>query len=108
MLKEGDIVIFRFPFSDLSNSKTRPALVLKVLNGQDAIVCMLTTQGARCTGDAIPVDQADVEYGSLRKPSNIRPDRLFTADASIFVKIIATVNRPKLQEVYTSLHRIFS
>jgi mRNA interferase MazF len=108
MLKEGDIVIFRFPFSDLSTSKIRPALVLKILNGQDAIVCMLTTQDARCTGNAIPVGQADIEHGSLRKPSNIRPDRLFTANTSIFVKTIATVNRPKIQEVYTFLHRIFS
>lgn len=34
---------------------------------------------------AIPKDESDFEDGSLRKMSNIRPNRIFTADCKIIV-----------------------
>lgn len=40
----GDIVVVPFPFSDLSTSKPRPALVLADLTGQDIILCQITSQ----------------------------------------------------------------
>jgi len=41
---KGDIVIVPFPFSDLSNSKRRPALVLVDFKGNDLILCQITSQ----------------------------------------------------------------
>ena len=41
---KGSIVIVPFPFSDLSNSKRRPALVLANLKGDDLILCQITSQ----------------------------------------------------------------
>ena len=40
----GDIVVFPFPFSDLSAHKRRPVLVVKDLVGIDFIVCPITTK----------------------------------------------------------------
>jgi len=40
----GDIVVIPFPFSDLSGSKKRPALVLADLQGDDIILCQITSQ----------------------------------------------------------------
>jgi mRNA interferase MazF len=35
---KGDVVVVPFPFSDLNQSKRRPALVIAPLNGNDAII----------------------------------------------------------------------
>ena len=44
---KGDIIVTPFPFSDLSNTKKRPALVIADLDGDDAIVCQITSQTIR-------------------------------------------------------------
>ena len=41
---KGDIVVIPFPFSDLSQSKRRPALVIARLEGNDAILCQITSK----------------------------------------------------------------
>jgi len=41
---KGDIVVVPFPFSDLSTSKKRPALVLADLPGNDIILCQITSK----------------------------------------------------------------
>ena len=40
-------MIVHFPFSDLSGAKKRPALVIKKLNGDDLIICQITSQKKR-------------------------------------------------------------
>jgi mRNA interferase MazF len=76
---KGDIVIVPFPFSDLTEAKRRPALVLAVLMGDDLILCQITSQFVR-DNSAIVLESSDFSSGSLRQLSNIRPNRLFTAD----------------------------
>ncbi len=44
---KGDIVIMPFPFSDLSASKKRPALVIASLAGDDVILCQITSRPIR-------------------------------------------------------------
>lgn len=51
----SDVVIVPFPFSDLSDAKWRPALVLATLMGNDLILCQITSQGA--------IDGCAVEVG---------------------------------------------
>jgi len=41
---KGDVVIVPFPFSDLSQSKRRPALVIAGLDGDDLILCQITSR----------------------------------------------------------------
>ena len=41
---KGDVVVVPFPFSDLSQSKRRPALVITELTGNDLILCQITSQ----------------------------------------------------------------
>jgi mRNA interferase MazF len=44
---KGDVVVIPFPFSDLSGSKRRPALVLADLRGNDIILCQLQVNTVR-------------------------------------------------------------
>ena len=41
---KGDIVVVLFPFSDLTQSKRRPALVIASLEGDDVLLCQITSK----------------------------------------------------------------
>jgi mRNA interferase MazF len=41
---KGDVVVVPFPFSDLTQAKRRPALVIATLAGDDLILCQITSQ----------------------------------------------------------------
>lgn len=82
---KGDIVVIPFPFSDLSGFKRRPALVLADLQGDDIILCQITSQLAS-DKYAIAIKDSDFKLGNLNSPSNIRPNRIFTADKKSSLK----------------------
>jgi len=95
---KGDVVVIPFPFSDLRQSKRRPALVLAVLQGDDLILCQITSKSIK-DNYAIPVDENDFESGSLNQESNIRPNRLFTADNHIILYRIGKIKIIRLNQI---------
>ena len=46
MIREGQIVLFRFPYADRKERKLRPALVVRRLPGayEDWLICMISSQ----------------------------------------------------------------
>ena len=95
---KGDVVVVPFPFSDLTNAKRRPAFVLAVLPGDDIILCQITSRDVR-DDLAVKLKAADFEVGSLLVESNIRPNRLFTADRHIILYKIGHLYQEKINEV---------
>jgi len=83
---KGEVVVIPFPFSDLSGSKRCPALVLADLPGNDIVLCQITSQSSPKDLFAIPLEKLDFKTGSLPMASNIRPNRIFTADKNLIVK----------------------
>jgi len=75
-------VLVRFPFSDLSASKLRPALVLASVSRGDWILCQITGN-SYADPMAIEVSNNDFETGSLQRVSYVRPGKLFTANSSL-------------------------
>ncbi len=76
-MAKGDIVLITFPFTDLSGSKLRPAVVL-VDTPADVTVCFITTQ----LGWPEPTDvllQPNPTNG-LRKASLIKTNKIATLD----------------------------
>lgn len=102
---KGDVVVIPFPFSDLSGSRRRPALVLADLPGDDIILCQITSQQIN-DSFAIPLTNADFINGNLPVNSNIRPNRIFTADKNIIIRKTGTINNTLLQKVITKVHSI--
>jgi mRNA interferase MazF len=95
---KGDVVVVPFPFSDLSQAKRRPALVVAVLEGDDLVLCQITSQAVR-DKYAIALVDKDFAVGGLRQKSNIRPNRLFTADQRIVLYKAGQLATVKLREV---------
>ena len=95
---KGAVVVVPFPFSDLSQSKRRPALVVAALTGDDVVLCQITTQAMK-DQYAIPISDNDFESGSLKQSSNVRPNRLFTADSHIILYQAGKLTHEKLSEI---------
>ncbi len=71
---KGDVVVLPFPFSDLTTSKKRPAVVVASLTGDDVLVCQITSK-AVSDHYGVAVSSADFATGNLHHDSNIRPNR---------------------------------
>jgi mRNA interferase MazF len=102
---KGDVVVVPFPFSDLARSKRRPALVISKLESDDLILCQITSQSIK-DSYAISLDDKDFETGSLEQTSNVRPNRIFTADSDIVLYKVGNLKIEKLNEVIEKVVKI--
>lgn len=92
-----------FPFpSRTSQAKRRPALVVSQLGGEDLLLCQITSQTVR-DRIAITIEDSDFQEGSLRQPSNVRPNRLFTADQGIVLYRVGHLKPDKLDAVIAAI-----
>lgn len=104
---KGDIVVVPFPFSDLTNHKKRPALVLATMTGDDVILCQITSKTV-ADAYALPLSDADLAQGALQQESNIRPNRLFTADSRIILRRVGVLAPPKLHDALERVIRLLT
>jgi len=102
---KGDVVIVPFPFSNLTASKQRPALVVTQLHGDDVILCQITTR-LRADQYSISLSNTNFSTGSLPEESSIRPNRLFTADSNIIIRRAGKVAQEKIDEVIEKIINI--
>ena len=102
----GEVVVLPFPQTNLQAGKRRPALVVADLTGNDLILCQITSQ-TRSDGYSVPLIAADFDRGRLAADSFIRPNRLFTVEASLILYAAAKVKDAKLQEAKTKLRQRF-
>ena len=88
----GQVVLVPFPFSDLSRTKMRPAILLAEAGRDDWILCQVTSNPY---GDvrAVTLAEKDFKSGSLRVTSYARPGKLFTANESLIKKTAGTLNK---------------
>jgi mRNA interferase MazF len=101
----GAIVLVRFPFSDLSQAKLRPAVVLADAGRGDWILCQVTSKPY---GDAqaIALDDASFATGSLRVASYARPGKLFTANHSLMVTQVDTLKPASFKQTIEAVVEI--
>jgi mRNA interferase MazF len=99
---KGDIVVIPFPFSDLSSSKRRPALVLADLSGDDILLCQITSQPS-IENTSISLEVADFKDGGLPVSSFVRPTRIFTADKGLIIRKAGTVSNNLINKVINNI-----
>lgn len=101
------VVLIRFPFSDLTQSKLRPAVVLASAGKGDWILCQITSQ-RYADRKAIKISKADFRIGSLRKTSFVRFAKLFTANESLIVSQIGELKQEKFSSIIDSITKLFT
>ena len=99
---KGDVVVVPFPFSDLTNAKRRPALVIAELSKNDLMLCLITSQPAN-DDYTTSIEDDDFETGSLNRVSYVKSNRVFTANEKIIAYTAAKIKPEKLTEIITKL-----
>ncbi|MCE7981502.1 MAG: MazF family transcriptional regulator [Caldilinea sp. CFX5] len=90
-----------FPFSDLSGTKLRPAVVMIDAGRKDWLLCPITSK-SYSDPDAIRLTNADLKQGALSTISYARPIKLFTANESVMVKRIAVLKDEAFKAILTA------
>ena len=91
VLEPGAVVVLRFPFSDLSSSKHRPAVVLAAAAAPEWIVCAITSN-QYADPSAVELKAASFRNGGLRGHSFARPLKVFTIDPSLITARVGTLS----------------
>jgi mRNA interferase MazF len=98
----GEIVLMPFPFSDLSQSKVRPAVCLADVGRGDWVLCQITSSPY---GDpeAVRLDESDFASGGLRVASFARPGKLFTSHAGLMVRSVGVLTPAAFARVLSAV-----
>ncbi len=96
--KVGDIVLVKFPFTDLSSSKKRPVLIIKDENVLNDIVCFQITSNDQQT-NTLKIEDSHLLESNLTLESYVKYDKCFTLNTGIIDKKIAKVNETFLNSL---------
>jgi mRNA interferase MazF len=101
--RRSSAVLVPFPFSDLSQSKLRPAVCLVDAGRGDWVLCQITSSPY---GDpsAVPLGIVDFSTGGLLMASFARPGKgkLFTASSGLIVRSVGSLSPAALARLLSS------
>jgi len=90
----NEIWLVQFPFSDLSSTKLRPALVISIHREEIILIGIFSkipTITLQNTWVLISEQNSNFEQTGLRKTSLIRTDKIATVNKTVFVKKLGTL-----------------
>ena len=109
MFEQGDIVLVPFPFTDLSTTKQRPALVISKgsynTKTQDIVTCGITSN-LQNSDYAVLIDNADLAEGHIPMKSRVKVGKIFTLKQSLIIKKIAKLKAASFQHVKQELQNL--
>jgi len=91
-----------FPFSDLSQAKLRPAVVLADAGRGDWVLCQITSN-PYSDPRAITLEDTSFAAGSLQITSYARPAKLFTASSSLMVAQVGMLKTQPFQQIVVAV-----
>lgn len=113
-LSRNDVVLVRFPFTDLSAETVRPALLVGRVTGNDVVVAFITSQmdgnGRRWRQrEEHLMGPTDPEFlmAGFRTPSAIRLNKLATLDRALVRRRIGRIGARTERAVASSLRYVF-
>lgn len=107
--RKGDVVLFPFPYTDLSTRKLRPCLVISDEMSEDyLILCQITSKNIKKDICSIELKKHETINGTLVIDSYIRCNMIFTASRHQILKKICEINNTKYAEIVSALTTIFS
>ena len=111
VFRRGDVVLVAFPFTDLTTTKMRPALVVSsdVFNQEnpDVIVVAITSRiPKRSSGKHNLLSSHDQKLAGLPKPSLIKLGKIVTLDKRLIRRKLGRIPDPTLAFLTFELHKL--
>ena len=104
MKQPGQIVLFRFPHTDLEEGKLRPALLINKLPGEhdDWLICMISSQTRHLVPEFDEILQEgdpDFTQSGLKATSIIRVGRLAVVEGEILLGAIGQISPERFKRI---------
>ena len=104
MIAEGQIILFKFPQTDQTGGKLRPALILRQLPGEvnDWLICMISSQLDRKIPDfdeLITPNDLDFKKSGLKLSSVIRISRIAVVSSDILLGNLGRIDTQRLVRI---------
>ena len=103
--QSGEIVLLRFPFSDATGSKRRPALVLLDTGDNDILVARITSQAPQAAFDVVLTQW---QQAGLLLPSVVRLHKLATVEMRLVERRFGHLLAGDWAQVRTTLQQLWS
>ena len=103
-MAKGHIVLISFPFTDLSGSKLRPAVILAETT-HDLTVCFITTQLQ--WQEAMDVQLFPTSFNGLKKQSLIRTSKIATLDKVLARGLLGKLSANETDDLNSKLKILF-
>jgi mRNA interferase MazF len=108
MKTAGDVVLFRFPQTNLAEGKLRPALLLGKLPGEydDWLICMISSQTRHYLpefDEIIQEGDSDFSQTGLKLESVIRVGRLAVLEGGLFLGDVGQISQERLRRIKSHL-----
>jgi len=103
-MRKGDIVLVPFPFTDLSATKNRPALVL-VSEDEDVTLAFITTRKHWLKDWDLFLEPS--KNNGLKKESIVRLSKITTLEKRLVLGRLGTISKVKMASLNDNLKLLF-
>ena len=110
-MKINDVVLVKFPFTDLEQTKQRPALILKVVPYSRQlnlfVIAMMTSQIdlPQIEGD---FELKDWKNSGLLHPTRVRLAKIATLEESLIIKKLGTLHKTDAKQFRKEFAGLFT
>jgi mRNA interferase MazF len=110
-LNKGDIVLTLFPFTDLSQTKLRPAVVLSSEPTKDEVtLCFISSQNVNdLTVDEFAIKDSEPDFSTtkLKVSSKVRVTRIATLKHQLIIRRLGKLGTQHIQQLNTIMIQAF-
>ena len=107
MFKQADIVVVKFPFTDGSDFKKRPALVISNELVNKTSDCLIVQITSKINNDGLSIAIEDIDcLRPLPLKSYVRPHRIFTIPKALLLSKVTSVSPKFLKTVVERIYNL--
>ena len=110
-MNQKELVWIEFPYSDFSQRKIRPALIVSNNNynskNEDFVVCALTSNNKK-TDYSVQIDNTSISKGKLAVPSKVKADKIMQINKKLALKSFAKIKDKNFKEVIIKIKKLIT